>query len=170
LDNHFLDSNLQVLRRFGAQCDQPLPANWGSFVAKNPDLAIQIEMADPELVAVLSNQVGASTKADILAGKWSAVAPSQEQQQQQAKQKRVEELIASNPYVDGRMVNMGAAFELDELAPEMGAKLRKAAGYMHPHERDAKAAADREAQAKWMDQVTAQGRLRQLQNQAQGVY
>ena len=31
----------------------------------------------------------------------------------------------AKPYQDGQMVNMFAALELDELAPEVGARLRK---------------------------------------------
>ena len=68
------------------------------------------------------------------------------------------------------MVNMAAALELDHLAPEVGARLRKEANYMHPHERDAKAAADRQAQENWIRQQSAQAQLKRLHDHAAGRF
>ena len=131
---------------------------------------MEIEAVDPQLVALLSGNASASLRADALTGKFSAVAPTAEEVAKSQKQARIQELYDAKPYRNGQMVLMSAALELDELAPEVGAKARREANYMHPAERDQKAAADRQAKAQWMAQVSAQAQLKRLQDHAAGRF
>ena len=167
---HGLDSCVTVLRRWASHSDQPLPQDWNAFKAKNIGDAARILSIDPELVSLLDGTAKGSLRADAICGKWSAVGPTAEEVAQKQKQQRIQQLHDSKPYQDGRMVNMAAALELDELAPEVGARLRKEANYMHPHEREAKAAADRQAQENWMRQQSAQAQLKRLQDHAAGRF
>ena len=73
---------------------------------------------------------------DALTGKFSLTAPTAEEVAKSQRQARIQELWDSKPYADGRMLNMAAALELDQLAPEVGARARREANYMHPEERE----------------------------------
>ena len=131
---------------------------------------MEIEAVDPQLVALLNGTASASLRADALTGKFSAVAPTAEEVNKANRQARIQELWDSKPYAEGRMVNMAAALELDQLAPEVGARARREANYMHPHERDAQAEADRQAKENWHRQMAAQAQLKRLQDHAAGRF
>ena len=167
---HGLDSCVTVLRRWASHSEEPLPQDWNAFKSQNIGEAARIVSIDPELVSLLDGTAKSSLRADALTGKFSSVGPTAEEVAQKKKQQRIRELHDAKPYQNGQMVNMFAALELDELAPEVGARLRKEAGYMHPHERDAKAAAEEKAKQQWHQQMAAQAQLKRLQDQAAGRF
>ena len=134
------------------------------------EAAARIAEADPELVKLLDGSANGNARADALSGKLSAVAPTLEETRAAAKQKRIQELYDSKPYRDGKMVSMFNALELDELAPEVGARARREANYEHPQERDARLAKEEQAKQQWHQQMAAQAQLKRLQDQAAGRF
>ena len=167
---HGLHNSVNILRRWSQHHDGPLPENWKQFQEANMNRAMEIEQVDPQLVALLNGTAGAGLRADALTGKFSPTAPTAEEVAKARRQARIQELWDAKPYADGRMLNMAAALELDQLAPEVGARARREANYMHPEERDAKAAADRQAQQQWHQQMAAQAQLKRLQDHAAGRF
>ncbi len=137
---HGLENCVSVLRRWASVSDGPLPSDWASFRAVAPTEAMHIEMRDPELVGLLSGKASAGLRADALVGKLAAVAPTLESQQQAAIAEQVRQLTESNPYgqagyqkPDGSHVepvggNLTNALRLEQIAPDVAAKMRKESG------------------------------------------
>ena len=135
---HGLDNNASVLRRWAAQSpEMPLPSDWESFARQNVGEATKIETADPILVSLLSGKAPAGLKADVLQGRFPEKAPDQAAIQSAEKQQRIQELVNSKPWANGRVMNLTAALMLEDLAPDVAARERRKADYLNHDERDA---------------------------------
>lgn len=133
--SHGLDNCVPVLRRWAAQSDSPLPDNWAALMQSSPSEAMRIAAADPELVALLSGQAGASLRADALSGVLAAAVPSEAERMDAARAARIAELTESNPFgsagfyrgeefVPPTSGNVTAQMELLAIAPEIAARLQ----------------------------------------------
>jgi hypothetical protein len=143
--SHGLDSNVSVLRRWGAVAQQflggdaPLPVDYTAWAADNITAAMQMEQADPELVSLLSNTAPSSLKVQALTGEWSAEAPSAEQRADAAVQAQIDALTnngqfnpwgkagfytESGEFVPPQQGNLTAALQLESLSPELAAQLK----------------------------------------------
>ena len=133
--SHGLDNCVPVLRRWAAQSDSPLPDSWGALMQSSPSEAMRIAAADPELVALLSGQAGASLRADALSGVLAAAVPSEAERMDAARAARIAELTESNPFgsagfyrgeefVPPTSGNVTAQMELLAIAPEIAARLQ----------------------------------------------
>lgn len=161
---HGLDSNISVLRRWAHHSpEKPLPRDWGTFASTNGKEAIEIEQADPELVSLLKGTASAGLRADVLQGKFSSSAPDQASLQKAEQQSTIQQLVASKPWANGRMVNLTAALMLEELAPDIAANERRKSGYQNPDDRDAAIKAEHEASARRLRQMDADALRRRLQ-------
>ena len=135
---HGFDNNAAVLRRWAAQCpDLPLPTDWDAFARDNLSQASKIKSNDPQLVQVLSGEAPAGLKADVLQGRFPEKAPDPSLQQSAEKQRRIQQLVDSKPWANGRITNLTNALMLEDLAPSVAASERRKAGFMNFDERDA---------------------------------
>lgn len=137
--SHGLDNCVPVLRRWAAISDQPLPTSWAEFERSGMAQAFDIERRDPELVSLLRGTASAALRADALVGVMPEVALSEAERAEAALQEQIRQLTASNPYgkagryeVDGTFVepqpgNLTAAMQLEAIAPEVAARLKKEA-------------------------------------------
>jgi len=143
--SHGLDSNVSVLRRWGAVAQQflggdaPLPVDYTAWAADNTTASMQMQQADPELMMLLSNQAPSSLKIQALTGEWSAEAPTTEQRADAAVQAQIAELTNNgeyNPYgkagfytesgefTPPQQGNLTKAMLLEQLQPELAAQLK----------------------------------------------
>ena len=129
--------SLATLRRWIAACgDLPYPSSADQI---GVDLALKLQMADPELLQILQGNAPASLELAVLEGTLADAAPTQQERADAAKAARIEELTAANPFgkagyfnEQGDLVpptqgNMTAALELEALNPELAAQLKAAA-------------------------------------------
>ena len=65
-ENHGLDSNISVLRRWASHSERPLPTNWYAFRQAHTDEALAVEAADPLLVSLLNRTASADLRADAI--------------------------------------------------------------------------------------------------------
>ena len=115
-----------VLRRWSAVSERPMPdEGFGGFADKFVTESFQIRLADPELVSILDGTCTAGLKADVLAGKWDSVRPTDEQQAEAARKAEAQRLFDSNPFANGG--NLTDQMKLQQLAPEAAAQLQEAA-------------------------------------------
>ena len=63
LMSHGLHNSVNILRRWSHRHDGPLPENWKQFQEANMNRAMEIEQADPQLVALLKGTAGAGLRA-----------------------------------------------------------------------------------------------------------
>lgn len=119
---HGLESNPAVLRRWEAlQPGKPLPNNWNAFRRTNTVEAVQIAARDPELVALLDGTASAGLRADAITGKLDSTPPAIGQVDADARNRRVQEILAAKPWGDGKdqAPNITLQMELRHLAPQV---------------------------------------------------
>ena len=118
---HGFDSNLNVLRRWGAMSERPLPSDWAAFRQANPSEAIAMESRDPQLVSLLNNTCSATLKADALSGKFSPVAPDVAATAEQNRQGQIQQLMDRNPWGSekGDAPSLTAQMQLAQLDPQL---------------------------------------------------
>ena len=67
----------EVLRRWAALCPGiPLPESWSDYKRRFLDDALKVEIADPELVAILADRCDPLLKASVLTGELSETPPN----------------------------------------------------------------------------------------------
>ena len=113
-------SSDSVLRRWSAVSERPMPdEGFAGFADKFVNESFQIRLADAELVSILDGTCTAELKADVLAGKWSPVRRTDEQQAEAKRQAATQELFDSKPFETG---NLTAQMQLRQLNPELAAQ------------------------------------------------
>ena len=114
-----------VLRRWSALSERPLPdEGFSGFADRYVTESFQIRLADAELVSILDGTCNAGLKADVLAGKWDAVRPTDEQQAEAKKQAEVQRLFDSKPFISGDLTSQ---MKLRMLNPELASQEEAAA-------------------------------------------
>ena len=78
-----------------------------------------IRQADPELVAILENKASGNLRADVVAGKFDIVAPTEEQRVAAAKQAETQRLYDQRPFESGNLTDQ---MKLRMLSPELAAQ------------------------------------------------
>lgn len=118
---HGLDMCPEVLRRWDAlRPGEPLPMDWNDYRRKNQTDAVKIAARDPELVALLSGTASGSLRADALTGKLSATPPAEGQVDDEARNKRVQQILAAKPWgSETNPPNITLQMELRHLAPQV---------------------------------------------------
>jgi hypothetical protein len=109
------------------------------------DLGLRLQQVDPELFQIVSGGgIPASLELSVMDGSLPDVAPTQQERQDAANAARIEELTASNPYgtagyynEQGDLVpptqgNLTAVLELENLNPELAARLKAEAQPAQP--------------------------------------
>ena len=137
-----LKSNATLKRWIAATGgDLPYP---GSADQIGVDLALKLQMQDPELLQILQGNAPASLELAVLEGTLADAAPTQQERQEAANAARIEELTATNPYgtagyydEQGALVpptqgNLTAALELEALNPDLAARLKAEAQPAQP--------------------------------------
>lgn len=123
----WFSNNVQVLRRWAAQSETPLPEDYLQFASANMTEAMRIKEADPELISVLDGSANAGLKADVLAGAWADKAISPEERAAQEREKMRQELFDSKPFEQGETFNLTRQMMLEAVAPEAAAQARQSA-------------------------------------------
>ena len=114
-----------VLRRWAALSERPLPdEGFSGFADRYVTESFQIRLADAELVSILDGTCNAGLKADVLAGKWDPVRPTDEQQAEAKRQAATQELFDAKPFETG---NLTAQMQLRALNPDLAAQQEAAA-------------------------------------------
>lgn len=118
---HGLDMCPEVLRRWDAlRPGEAMPMDWDVYRRKNQTEAVRIAARDPELVALLSGTASGSLRADALTGKLSAIPPAEGQVDDEARNKRVQEILAAKPWGSATSPpNITLQMELRHLAPQV---------------------------------------------------
>ena len=132
---HGLESNPAVLRRWEAlQPGKPLPNDWNAFRRTNTVEAVQIAARDPELVALLDGTASAGLRADAITGKLDSTPPAVGQVDAEARNRRVQEILAAKPWGDGkdRAPNISLQMELRHLAPQVADMAAATHAQEHP--------------------------------------
>ena len=132
---HGLESNPAVLRRWEAlQPGKPLPKDWNEFRRSNLVDAVQLAARDPDLVALLDGTASAGLRADAITGNLDCTPPEVGQVDAEARNRRVQEILAAKPWGDGkdRAPNMTLQIELHHLAPQVAAMAAATHTREHP--------------------------------------
>ena len=118
---HGLDMVPEVLRRWDAlQPGIALPTDWDAYRRTNQTEAVKIAARDPDLVALLSGTASGSLRADALTGKISATPPAEGEVDDEARNRRVQEIIAAKPFgTADNPPNLTLQMELRHLSPQV---------------------------------------------------
>jgi hypothetical protein len=151
---HGLDMCPEVLRRWdGLRPGEPLPLDWNDYRRKNQTDAVRIAARDPELVALLSGTASGSLRADALTGKLSSTPPAEGQIDDEARNKRVQEILAAKPWgTTTSPPNITLQMELRHLAPQVA----DMAAATHARENPQPTAAERHRLEQQMQERDAQ--------------
>ena len=124
---HGLSTNTTVLQRWAQHNPElPLPGDWDEFKSKFPEQSIRMEIEDPELTSLLKNTASAKLRAEAISGDFSAVAPTQQEREEEARRIRVQEIFDQKPFGgDGRPANVSLCLELAKLNPALHQQLEE---------------------------------------------
>ena len=120
----WFSNDINVLRRWAAISEEPLPEHFAQYADKFVSQSMQIRIADPELVSILDGSCTAGLKADVLEGKFDPVSPTAEQRADEAQKAELQALFDARPYETG---NLTQQLRMAQLSPELATQQRDAA-------------------------------------------